>query len=84
MSQEIKHTRVGRVISNKMDKTSVVLLERRSKHGLIGKVVTRSKKIKIHDPENMTNIGDVVEIMSVRPISKDKSWQLVKVLNNDK
>lgn len=84
MSQEIKHTRVGRVISNKMDKTSVVLLERRSKHGLIGKVVTRSKKIKIHDPENVTNIGDVVEIMSVRPISKDKSWQLVKVLNNDK
>ena len=84
MSQEIKHTRVGRVVSNKMDKTSVVLLERRSKHGLIGKVVTRSKKIKIHDPENVTNIGDVVEIMSVRPISKDKSWQLVKILNNDK
>ncbi len=83
MSQEIKHTRIGRVVSNKMDKTAVVLLQRRSKHPLIGKVVTKSNKIKIHDPSNALKIGDVVEIMDGRPISKDKSWKLIKVLDHN-
>ena len=82
MSQEVKHTRTGRVVSNKMDKTSVVLLQYRTKHPLLGKIVTKSKRVKMHDPNNETQMGDVVEIMSVRPLSKQKSWQLVRVVEH--
>ena len=82
MSQEVKHTRTGRVVSNKMDKTSVVLLQYRTKHPLLGKIVTKSQRVKMHDPHNETQMGDVVEIMSVRPLSKQKSWQLVRVVEH--
>ena len=81
MSQQIKHTRKGRVESNKMDKTAVVLLQSRIKHS-IGKMITRSKRVKVHDPENISQVGDIVEIMSIRPCSKHKSWQIVRVIEN--
>lgn len=81
MSQEIKHTRTGRVKSNKMDKTAVVMLEYSVKHH-IGKMITRSKRVKVHDPENIAKIGDVVEIMSIKPCAKHKSWQIVRVVEN--
>jgi small subunit ribosomal protein S17 len=65
---------VGKVVSNKMDKTIVVLVERRVKHPLLGKVVTRSAKYKAHDETNEFNEGDMVEIAETRPISRSKAW----------
>ena len=77
-----KRTRVvtGKVISNKMDKTITVLLERRVKHPVYGKYITRSSKIHAHDENNECGIGDTVQITECRPISKTKSWKLVKVV----
>ena len=74
------NTVVGRVISSKMDKTITVLLERRVKHPLYGKFIRRSTKIHAHDEDNVCNEGDTVMIQQCRPLSKTKSWTLVKVL----
>ncbi len=74
------NTMVGRVISNKMDKTITVLLERQVKHPLYGKFIRRSTKIHAHDEENVCSEGDTVMIAQCRPVSKTKSWKLVKVL----
>jgi len=73
---------VGKVVSDRMDKTIVVLIERRTQHPLYGKYVRRSTKLKAHDPDNTCNIGDVVEIGEVRPISRNKSWALTRVLES--
>ena len=73
-------TITGRVISNKMDKTVTVLVERREKHPLYGKFITRSSKFHAHDEENGCNEGDTVEIASTRPRSKTKTWQVVNVV----
>ena len=70
---------MGRVISDKMNKTITVLIERRVKHPLYGKYVNKSSKLKAHDEENSCKIGDVVTIAESRPISKTKSWKLVKI-----
>lgn len=67
----------GKVVSNKMDKTITVLVERRVKHPVFGKFVRLSKKFKAHDENNTAQIGDVVRIQECRPISKHKSWELV-------
>ena len=72
-------TLMGKVISDKMDKTITVLIERRVKHPLYGKYVSKSSKLKAHDEENTCNIGDVVTIAESRPLSKSKSWTLVKI-----
>ncbi|MBU4611646.1 30S ribosomal protein S17 [Achromobacter sp. GG226] len=71
---------VGRVVSNKMDKTVVVLVERRVKHPLLGKVIMRSAKYKAHDETNQYNEGDMVEIAEGRPISRSKAWTVTKLL----
>jgi small subunit ribosomal protein S17 len=69
----------GKVVSNKMDKSIVVLVERQVKHPLYGKYVKRSTKIHAHDENNQCNIGDIVTIQETRPVSKTKSWTLVEV-----
>jgi small subunit ribosomal protein S17 len=69
----------GKVVSNKMEKSIVVLVERQVKHPLYGKYIKRSTKIQAHDEQNECNIGDLVTIQETRPISKSKSWALVEV-----
>ncbi len=73
-------TESGRVISNKMDRTITVLVERRVKHPLYGKYIRRSTKLHVHDEENACNEGDEVTISECRPISRTKSWKLVEIL----
>lgn len=78
--QNVKRTLTGKVVSNKMDKSITVLIERRVKHPVYGKYITRSSKIHAHDENNVCNEGDVVTIAETRPISKTKSWTLVEVV----
>lgn len=73
-------TLAGKVVSDKMDKTITVLIERRVKHGMYGKIVSKSSKIKAHDENNECKIGDVVEIAETRPLAKSKSWKLVEIV----
>jgi small subunit ribosomal protein S17 len=81
MSEEAKvRTLVGRVISDKMDKTITVLIERKVKHPLYGKYIKRSTKLHVHDEDNSCHEGDLVAIRASRPLSKTKSWQLHEVL----
>jgi len=68
------------VVSDKMDKTRVVLIERTTKHPLYGKIIRRSKKYKFHDENNESRVGDFVKIMETRPLSKDKKWRLVEIV----
>lgn len=79
MGEKRVRTATGRVVSNKMDKTITVLVERRVKHPLYGKFMTRSTKLHAHDEANECNIGDVVTIAESRPISKLKSWTLKSI-----
>lgn len=72
-------TLMGKVVSDKMDKTITVLIERRVKHPIYGKYMSKSSKLKAHDEENSCNIGDVVIIAESRPLSKTKTWALVKI-----
>lgn len=72
-------TVTGRVVSNKMEKTVTVLIERQEKHPLYGKYVTRSTKLKAHDENNDCRIGDLVTIRETRPLAKTKSWDLVQI-----
>ena len=74
-------TIVGKVVSNKMDKTIVVLVERKVKHPLYGKFMRRFSKMYAHDADNTCNIGDLVQIRECRPLSKTKTWKLVQVLD---
>ncbi|MBI2383640.1 MAG: 30S ribosomal protein S17 [Gammaproteobacteria bacterium] len=71
---------VGRVVSNKMDKTITVLVERQVRHPLYGKLLRRSTKLKAHDEQNQCNEGDLVSIQECRPLAKSKNWKLVQVL----
>lgn len=82
MSEQAKNTRTvtGRVISDKMDKTVTVLVERKVPHPIYGKYVKRSTKLHAHDESNECKMGDTVSIEECRPLSKSKSWRLVKVL----
>ena len=75
-----KRTLVGRVVSDKMDKSVTVLIERRVKHAVYGKIIVRSKKYHAHDENNEIKAGDLVEIEETRPISRTKSWKVSKVL----
>ncbi len=76
--------RQGRVVSNKMQKTIVVLVETRVRHPLYGKFMRRSQKFKAHDEHNVCGEGDVVEIMETRPLSKDKNWRLLRIVEKAK
>ena len=75
-----RKVRVGKVVSDKMDKTIVVAVETYKKHPLYGKRVKYTKKFKAHDEENRATVGDVVRIMETRPLSKDKRWRLVEIV----
>ena len=77
---EVKRTQQGRVISDKMDKSITVAIERKVKHPLYGKFIKRTTKIHAHDETNQCNAGDVVTIRECRPLSKTKSWTLVEVV----
>ena len=79
-----RKTRQGYVVSDKMDKTVVVEVEDRVKHGLYGKVMRRTEKVKAHDEENTAGIGDHVVIMETRPLSATKRWRLVEILEKAK
>ena len=80
----MRKTRVGVVVSDKMDKTITVAVKYRVRHPLYGKIINRTTKLKAHDEQNVCNIGDKVEVMETRPLSKDKRWRLVKVLEQAK
>ena len=84
MSVEKKRTRTltGKVVSNKMDKSITVLVERRVRHPVYGKYMTKSSKVHAHDEKNECNVGDVVTLSESKPISKTKAWQLVSILEN--
>ncbi len=86
MSEErnLRKTRVGVVVSNKMDKTIVVAIKDNVQHPLYNKIIKRTVKLKAHDENNVCNIGDKVEVMETRPLSKDKRWRLVNVLEKAK
>jgi small subunit ribosomal protein S17 len=76
----VKRTLVGKVVSDKMDKTVTVLIERQIKHPLYGKIITRSNKYHAHDENNTAKAGDTVEIQEGRPVSKTKAWTVTRVL----
>jgi small subunit ribosomal protein S17 len=75
-----RKVRIGTVVSNKMQKTIVVAVEDRVRHPLYGKTIKRTKKFKVHDENNICNVGDVVKIMETRPLSKEKRWRLVEIV----
>jgi small subunit ribosomal protein S17 len=75
-----RKTRVGKVVSDKMMKTVVVSIERRVQHPVYGKMVRRTKKLKAHDEQNEAKTGDTVRIMETRPLSKDKRWRVVEII----
>ncbi len=80
MERNSRKVKIGKVISNKMDKTIVVAIEYSVKHPLYGKVVKRTYKLKAHDEENICAVGDKVKVMETRPLSKDKRWRLVEIV----
>ncbi len=80
MERNLRKTRTGKVVSNKMDKTVVVAVVDNVKHPLYGKIVKRTYKLKAHDENNECNIGDRVKVMETRPLSKDKRWRLVEII----
>ncbi|MBE6703846.1 MAG: 30S ribosomal protein S17 [Ruminococcaceae bacterium] len=84
MERNLRKTRVGRVVSDKMQKTIVVAIEDNVKHPLYKKVIKRTVKFKAHDENNECRIGDKVEIMETRPLSKDKNWRLVRIIEKAK
>ena len=84
MERNLRKTRVGKVVSNKMDKTIVVAIEDHVKHPLYKKIVKKTYKLKAHDENYECNIGDKVKVMETRPLSKDKRWRLVEVMEKVK
>lgn len=85
MKRETKKKQlIGKVVSDKMDKTRVIQIERRERHKLYKKVITKRTKVKMHDEKNETKVGDIVEIMETRPLSREKRWRLVKVIERAK
>ncbi|MGI6716675.1 MAG: 30S ribosomal protein S17 [Eubacteriales bacterium] len=82
--RNLRKTRVGKVVSNKMDKTIVVAIEDSVKHPLYKKIVRRTVKFKAHDENNECNVGDKVLIMETRPISREKRWRLVEIIEKAK
>ena len=84
MERNLRKTRVGKVVSDKMVKTIVVAIEDNVKHPLYKKIVKRTYKLKAHDENNECNIGDRVKVMETRPLSKDKRWRLVEIIEKAK
>jgi small subunit ribosomal protein S17 len=84
MERNLRKERIGLVVSNKMEKSIVVLVERKVKHPKYGKFVKKSTKFMAHDEKNECNIGDSVRIMETRPLSKNKCWRLVEIIERAK
>ena len=84
MERNLRKTRTGKVVSNKMQKTIVVAVEDHVKHPLYNKIVKRTYKLKAHDENNECNIGETVKVMETRPLSKDKRWRLVEIMERAK
>ena len=86
MSEErgLRKTRIGVVISDKMDKTCVIQIKTRVRHPLYGKIMNRTTRLQAHDEENACGIGDYVTVMETRPLSKDKRWRLVEIIEKAK
>ena len=84
MERKLRKERIGLVVSDKMDKTIVVQVERRMKHPMYGKYVKKSSKFAAHDEKNECNMGDTVRIMETRPLSKSKCWRLVEIVERAK
>ena len=84
VERNLRKTRVGKVVSNKMDKTIVVAIADNVKHPMYGKVIKRTVKFKAHDENNECGEGDTVKIMETRPLSKDKRWRLVEIIEKAK
>lgn len=82
--RNLRKTRIGRVVSDKMDKTVVVAVEDSIKHPLYHKVIKRTYKLKAHDENNECGIGDRIKVMETKPISKDKRWRLVEIIERAK
>jgi small subunit ribosomal protein S17 len=80
VARTARKTRQGLVVSDKMDKTVVVAIERRVPHPVYGKMVTRTKRLKAHDEANTAKVGDTVRIIETRPLSKDKRWRLLEIV----
>ena len=84
MERNLRKTRVGKVVSDKMDKTIVVAVEEHVKHPLYKKIVKDTYKLKAHDEQNACGIGDTVKVMETRPLSKDKRWRVVEIIEKAK
>lgn len=84
MERGMRKTRIGRVVSDKMDKTIVVAVETKVRHPLYGKIINRTTKFKAHDENNEAHVNDRVELMETRPLSKDKNWRLVRIVEKAK
>ena len=84
MERNLRKERIGVVVSNKMEKSIVILVERKVKHPKYGKFVKKSTKFMAHDEKNEANIGDTVRIMATRPLSKNKCWRLVEIVETAK
>jgi len=84
MERNLRKSRIGNVVSDKMDKTIVVAVQERYKHPLYKKTVTQTKKFKAHDENNECGIGDTVEIAETRKLSKDKNWRVIRIVEKAK
>lgn len=84
MERNLRKTNVGKVVSDKMDKTVVVAIEDSVKHPLYNKIIKRTIRLKVHDENNECRVGDRVRIMETRPLSKDKRWRLVEIIEKAK
>jgi len=84
MERKLRKERIGVVVSNKMDKSIVVAIKRKVKHPMYGKFINKTKKLMAHDENNACNIGDVVKIAETRPLSKNKNWRLVEIIEKAK
>ena len=84
MERNLRKERIGQVVSNKMQKTITITVERREKHPIYGKFIRKSSKLTAHDEKNECNIGDTVKVMETRPLSKNKRWRLVEIIERAK
>jgi len=84
MERNLRKVRIGKVVSNKMEKSIVVAVERKVKHPMYGKFVKKTTKFMAHDEKNECNIGDTVSIMETRPLSKNKNWRLIEIIERAK
>ena len=84
MERNLRKEKIGKVVSNKMDKTIVVAVETKVSHPIYKKMIKRTYKLKAHDENNECNIGDTVKVMETRPLSKDKRWRLVEIIERAK